>query len=317
MGTVLSLSPRDRKITAMYVGVEHQETSAFGGATYAEQLNHQKNKQDQMLLLNNQTMNNANGVHHGQPKQRHHLLISAMNFGKHFSSVSRRQKEKSAAKKDKAAQVAAMNAAVTANIGADMDTNKNMSKSLSCYNLKSGTTTDNIEVVKNLSRELAAATLVDNNVATDAAAKAVGGQAPPLPPKPTILLSKTSIVKPLVTDFQQAAPNIGNNITMRSAITLTSTSLAPSAAQTMSSSPSTTHRKTVIQASTSELLRCLGEYLERRCRKLKNFQAGDAVMWLRAVDRALLLQGWQVCIITERVPLTCSRFQRFSRILRL
>ncbi|KAM7352281.1 cdk5 activator-like protein isoform 2-T2 [Cochliomyia hominivorax] len=52
-------------------------------------------------------------------------------------------------------------------------------------------------------------------------------------------------------------------------------------------------RKTVIQASTSELLNCLGIFLHYRCKKLRNFEAGDAVMWLRTVDRSLLLQGWQ------------------------
>lgn len=54
-------------------------------------------------------------------------------------------------------------------------------------------------------------------------------------------------------------------------------------------------RKTVIQASTSELLKCLGVFLHDRCHRLRDFQAGDAVMWLRTVDRSLLLQGWQVC----------------------
>ncbi|XP_068617984.1 cyclin-dependent kinase 5 activator 1 [Battus philenor] len=52
-------------------------------------------------------------------------------------------------------------------------------------------------------------------------------------------------------------------------------------------------RKTVIQASTSELLKCLGMFLHARCHRLRDFQAGDAVMWLRTVDRSLLLQGWQ------------------------
>ncbi|KAM8715445.1 hypothetical protein ACLKA7_002491 [Drosophila subpalustris] len=52
-------------------------------------------------------------------------------------------------------------------------------------------------------------------------------------------------------------------------------------------------RKTVIQASTSELLKCLGMFLHYRCHRLNNFDPGDAVMWLRAVDRSLLLQGWQ------------------------
>lgn len=55
-------------------------------------------------------------------------------------------------------------------------------------------------------------------------------------------------------------------------------------------------RKTVIQASTSELLKCLGLFLHERCHRLRDFQAGDAVMWLRTVDRSLLLQGWQVNI---------------------
>ncbi|XP_076329798.1 cyclin-dependent kinase 5 activator 1-like [Tachypleus tridentatus] len=53
------------------------------------------------------------------------------------------------------------------------------------------------------------------------------------------------------------------------------------------------HNKTVIQASTSELLRSLGEFLLKKCQKVKDFQARDAVMWLRTVDRSLLLQGWQ------------------------
>ncbi|XP_066153510.1 cyclin-dependent kinase 5 activator 1 [Euwallacea fornicatus] len=52
-------------------------------------------------------------------------------------------------------------------------------------------------------------------------------------------------------------------------------------------------RRTVIQASTSELLKCLGMFLHSRCYRLRDFQAGDAVMWLRTVDRSLLLQGWQ------------------------
>lgn len=56
-------------------------------------------------------------------------------------------------------------------------------------------------------------------------------------------------------------------------------------------------RRTVIQASTSELLKCLGMFLHSRCYKLRDFQAGDAVMWLRTVDRSLLLQGWQVSFL--------------------
>ena len=55
----------------------------------------------------------------------------------------------------------------------------------------------------------------------------------------------------------------------------------------------TSPRKTVIQASTSELLKCLGEYLKKKCKKVKHFEGMDAIVWLRTVDRSLLLQGWQ------------------------
>ena len=47
------------------------------------------------------------------------------------------------------------------------------------------------------------------------------------------------------------------------------------------------------QASTSELMRSLGEFLCRRCYRLKRLSPTDPVLWLRSVDRSLLLQGWQ------------------------
>ncbi|KAM9824470.1 cyclin-dependent kinase 5 activator 1 [Neosynchiropus ocellatus] len=58
---------------------------------------------------------------------------------------------------------------------------------------------------------------------------------------------------------------------------------------TLPSSP----KRVIVQASTSELLRCLGEFLCCRCYRLKHLSPADPVLWLRAVDRSLLLQGWQ------------------------
>ncbi|CAN9498272.1 unnamed protein product [Ophioblennius macclurei] len=52
-------------------------------------------------------------------------------------------------------------------------------------------------------------------------------------------------------------------------------------------------RRVVVQASTGELLRCLSDFLCRRCVKLKNLSASQIVVWFRNVDRALLVQGWQ------------------------
>ncbi|XP_007658555.2 cyclin-dependent kinase 5 activator 1 [Ornithorhynchus anatinus] len=66
----------------------------------------------------------------------------------------------------------------------------------------------------------------------------------------------------------------------------------PRAAAAVAAPPGTPKR-VVVQASTSELLRCLGEFLCRRCFRLKHLSPADPVLWLRGVDRALLLQGWQ------------------------
>lgn len=52
-------------------------------------------------------------------------------------------------------------------------------------------------------------------------------------------------------------------------------------------------KKTIIQASTSELLKCIGEFLCQRCKKLVRLQPPDVANWLRMVDRSLLYQGWQ------------------------
>ncbi|CAI9553996.1 unnamed protein product [Staurois parvus] len=52
-------------------------------------------------------------------------------------------------------------------------------------------------------------------------------------------------------------------------------------------------RRVIVQASTGELLRCLGEFVCRRCYKLKELNPGEPTMWFRNVDRSLLLQGWQ------------------------
>ncbi|KAF7643787.1 hypothetical protein LDENG_00233190 [Lucifuga dentata] len=48
-----------------------------------------------------------------------------------------------------------------------------------------------------------------------------------------------------------------------------------------------------IPASTGELLRCLSDFLCRRCFHLKELSANQIILWFRNVDRALLVQGWQ------------------------
>ncbi|XP_062389391.1 cyclin-dependent kinase 5 activator 2b [Sardina pilchardus] len=52
-------------------------------------------------------------------------------------------------------------------------------------------------------------------------------------------------------------------------------------------------RKVIVQASTGELLLCLGDFFCRRCYKLKDLNSNEVILWFRNVDRTLLLQGWQ------------------------
>lgn len=52
-------------------------------------------------------------------------------------------------------------------------------------------------------------------------------------------------------------------------------------------------QKRVIQASTSELLKCIGVFLQRRCTRMPNIHLHEVAGWLRGVDKKLLRQGWQ------------------------
>ncbi|XP_066543055.1 cyclin-dependent kinase 5 activator 2b [Hoplias malabaricus] len=60
-----------------------------------------------------------------------------------------------------------------------------------------------------------------------------------------------------------------------------------------SSSSLLSPRKVVVQASTGELLQCLGEFVCRRCFRLKQLNPSEVILWFRNVDRTLLMQGWQ------------------------
>ncbi|XP_071495588.1 uncharacterized protein [Diadema setosum] len=88
-----------------------------------------------------------------------------------------------------------------------------------------------------------------------------------------------------------------SNVSGSTATTTTSTNgltgFRKSSSHGIRSSGVQTNPKKILQCSTSELLKCLGNFLCRRCPYLKSFDANDAIMWLRAVDRSLLIQGWQ------------------------
>uniref|UniRef100_A0A8D0H3B6 Cyclin-dependent kinase 5 activator n=1 Tax=Sphenodon punctatus TaxID=8508 RepID=A0A8D0H3B6_SPHPU len=87
---------------------------------------------------------------------------------------------------------------------------------------------------------------------------------------------------------QPAQPPTQNQVSS-SKSAISSVKKAPHPNSTSSGTP----KRVIVQASTSELLRCLGEFLCRRCYRLKHLSPTDPVLWLRSVDRSLLLQGWQ------------------------
>jgi cyclin-dependent kinase 5 activator 1 len=43
----------------------------------------------------------------------------------------------------------------------------------------------------------------------------------------------------------------------------------------------------------SDALRCIGNFVKSHCKNLSRLRASEVVLWLRGVDRALLIQGWQ------------------------
>ncbi|XP_055521495.1 cyclin-dependent kinase 5 activator 1-like [Leucoraja erinacea] len=97
-----------------------------------------------------------------------------------------------------------------------------------------------------------------------------GQQKPPSAPIPVpVPVAPTNLLKPTTKNLQpsQKQPSGGG----------------------LCSSP----RRVVVQASTGELLRSLGDFLCRRCYRLKQMNANEPVLWFRNVDRSLLIQGWQ------------------------
>lgn len=51
-------------------------------------------------------------------------------------------------------------------------------------------------------------------------------------------------------------------------------------------------RKHLIQASTSELLDCLGQFVCQRCHRVTDIEPSDIPTWFREVDRTLFKLGW-------------------------
>lgn len=240
MGTVLSISPRDRKPS--------YGEYTLNGFNY-EQLSNAKHREK-----NGNIVANLNQTHNTNFK-KHSLFLNALSW-KTLTSSSRRKVDKN--KNASRQPLDNLN---------NLDNKKNIQKSVSCYNLKTSTVSALDVVVRT------------NNASNDHNNKQQASQ----PPSKPSVLAAHNLVRPLM-----------NHVTNNNHHHHHHLGVASGGATTKAvASPSQQHRKTVIQASTSELLRCLGEFLCRKCWKLRDIQPADAVLWLRSVDRSLLLQGWQ------------------------
>ena len=272
MGTVLSFSPREQK---PYYGDYTLNNHSY------EAINNVRNKEK--AAVNNENaniLNERNALERNFKK--HSLFINALSW-KRFSNTNKK-------KLDNKNKNLTLRQPLD-NIHPFIDNNKNIQKALSCYNIRPSSM-GHLDLVR-----------VNNNNSHTPTEK--------LPPKATLTsapsththdLRSALVPAPLPAPqpqhhhhhhhhhktHQSLGPVLAPSLSTGSN---SSGGCGSSATTPTGVSPT---KKTVIQASTSELLKCLGLYLHRTCSRLRDFQAGDAVMWLRTVDRSLLLQGWQV-----------------------
>lgn len=111
--------------------------------------------------------------------------------------------------------------------------------------------------------------------------------------------SITALNKLKIADTISSKPPSSGNLHKSSSIRETvknnefTNNLANESRQSQLKPSSGAPRKVVIQASTSELLQCLGEFICHRCHKFLELEPSVVTSWLRGVDRSLLMQGWQ------------------------
>ncbi|XP_066979223.1 cyclin-dependent kinase 5 activator 1 [Macrobrachium rosenbergii] len=265
MGTVLSFSPREQK---PYYG-----DYTLNNHNY-ETLNNVRNKEKVVNNENANILSEKNALERNFKK--HSLFINALSW-KRFSNTSKK-------KLDNKNKNLTLRQPLD-NIHPFIDNNKNIQKALSCYNIRPSSM-GHLDLVR-----------VNNNNAHTPTEK--------LPPKATLTSAPSTHTHDLCNALVPARPLPHHHQPQKNqpqhqhqlgpvlAPSLSTTSSTSSASTVTTPTGVSPTKKTVIQASTSELLKCLGLYLHRTCSRLRDFQAGDAVMWLRTVDRSLLLQGWQ------------------------
>jgi len=285
MGTVLSFSPREK--TPPYA---LDYTNPMNNVNY-ETINNLKNKE---ILINNENAHLLVEKHALEKNlKKHSMFINALSWKK-FNSNKKKSSDSSKCKG------LAFRTPLD-NIHPIVDNNKNIQNAL-CHGTKNTSLAEsnrNLDIARTVSsaggvkqQQQQQQQQQHSSVSTSTKhnTKCMNGN-----PQPGLVSSNANIV------LKQNLNNVNNNV-----VNTVKYEKRPNDNEggskdqgnnnnLLKSDPLTrpAPKKTVIQASTSELLKCLGNFLYNRCYKLRDFQPGDCIMWLRTVDRSLLLQGWQ------------------------
>jgi len=288
MGTVLSFSPREK--TPPYA---LDYTNPINNINY-ETINNLKNKE---ILINNE---NAHLLVEKSALEKnlkkHSMFINALSWKK-FNSGKKKPLETVTKGKGLSFRTP------LDNIHPIVDNNKNIQNAL-CHGTKGTSLTDgkrNLDIARNANSNVNVDPSRNTNITSKTynsqvqhslqTSRSNNGNLPPV-----------SVQDPKVcnlnnTNNNTCAPTTEQNERHLNQTASDNSEAAKKQTNNNVSKPEpvvkTGAKKTVIQASTSELLKCLGNFLYNRCYKLRDFQPGDCIMWLRTVDRSLLLQGWQ------------------------
>lgn len=307
MGTVLSFSPREK--TPPYA---LDYTNPMNNTNY-EMINNLKNKE---ILINNENAHllmEKNALEKNLKK--HSMFINALSWKKFNGNKKKtlegeghggQTAERTGGGKDRKGGVLSFRAPLD-NIHPMVDNNKNIQAAL-CHGTRGTSLQDgkrNLDIVRSSNTQNTHSISTNKEPTTKGASQATKTipssqlsqqQASRVPPPPASVEEKLS-------NLNINNNNNNNNINCATKQTQLpqpaekterQTKLATQQSQKqLDTVVKTAPKKTVIQASTSELLKCLGNFLYNRCYKLRDFQPGDCIMWLRTVDRSLLLQGWQ------------------------
>jgi len=259
MGTVLSFSPREKSPPYAL-----DYTNPINNINY-DTINNLKNKE---ILINNE---NAHLLVEKSALEKnlkkHSMFINALSWKK-FNSSKKKSVDSSKSKAGLAFRTP------LDNIHPIVDNNKNIQNAL-CHGTKSTSLVDskrNLDIVRTGGGNLNTETKKKPNIC--------GTNVTTVTLSNSNSVNNNSLEEPVKTQ----KPNDNDEIVKK--LQSNGNRFEPLVAK-----PGP--KKTVIQASTSELLKCLGNFLYNRCYKLRDFQPGDCIMWLRTVDRSLLLQGWQ------------------------